>query len=159
MINVFDLDGCVINSLHRYRTKSCGTRIDLKYWRENCTPEQIMKDTLLPLAGFYKRLVNQQKEKILIATSRVMSDTDFSFIKAKLAGYDALIHRINDNDARRGFILKCQGIMAYVNEFGITDKDIRIYDDNEQQLSDMKAVLNYYGFNTKVKHIPSHQGH
>ena len=54
-IHIFDLDGCVIDSLHRYKTLNDeNIRIDLEHWIENYTPEKISQDTLLPLAAYYK---------------------------------------------------------------------------------------------------------
>jgi hypothetical protein len=46
---IFDLDHTVIDSSHRQLTNADGS-LDLAHWRENCTHEKIMADTLLPLA-------------------------------------------------------------------------------------------------------------
>lgn len=54
MIYIFDLDGTVIDTSHRYRNKPDGT-IDLEYWFTNSTPEKVAQDKLLPLADVWRR--------------------------------------------------------------------------------------------------------
>lgn len=158
-IDVFDIDGCLVDSLHRYKTLECGTKIDLPYWRKHCTPEKIAKDTLLPLVNFYKSLVGNKKRGVIIATARVMSRADWKYMHENLNGWDYFIHRLNDNDARRGFILKCQGILKWIKEKEIMTRDLKIWDDNLEQLGAMKNVLDFNGFNVEIEHIPSQQGH
>ena len=70
--SIFDLDGTVINSKHRYRSLENGD-IDLPYWIENNTRENCQKDSLLPAI---RTLRNDHRAgcKIIICTARVLSD-------------------------------------------------------------------------------------
>ena len=46
-IKIYDLDGTLLDSSHRYR--AVGGKIDLAHWRENDTPAMVMKDGFLDL--------------------------------------------------------------------------------------------------------------
>jgi hypothetical protein len=65
---IFDLDGTVIDTSHRYRNKPCGD-IDLDFWFENSIPEKIAQDSLLPLADSWKRFYNEG-HTIIVCTAR-----------------------------------------------------------------------------------------
>ena len=52
-IYIFDLDGTVINSSHRF-TGTAEGKVNLEAWIKDSTRENIFKDTLLPLAKFMK---------------------------------------------------------------------------------------------------------
>ena len=67
---IFDLDGTVIDSSHRKATLPDGS-LDLDHWIENCTPEKIAGDSLLPLAGYMRQVYPHHE--VLICTARVMS--------------------------------------------------------------------------------------
>lgn len=71
-IIIFDLDGTVIDTSHRYRNKPCGT-IDLDFWFANSTPEMIARDTLLPLADVWRRY-HREGHEIVVCTARDFSD-------------------------------------------------------------------------------------
>ena len=69
-ILIFDLDGTVIDTSHRYRNKLDGSGvIDLEYWFANSTPEMIARDTLLPLANVWRRYHGEGHE-IVVCTAR-----------------------------------------------------------------------------------------
>ena len=53
-VSIYDMDGTIVCSLHRYRTivDDNGERIDLQYWREN--EYRAGDDSLLPLANQYR---------------------------------------------------------------------------------------------------------
>jgi len=110
-IKVYDLDGTVVNSLHRYRTVMVDgvEKIDLAYWREMATPENIMRDTLLPLAADYKRSLADPTVYVVVATARVMSAADWQFVREVLGEPDYFIHRKPD-DTRRGAEMKRAGL-------------------------------------------------
>lgn len=76
---IYDLDGTVIDSAHRYRTLPDGS-IDLPAWIRLATRENIMKDTLLPLANLW-RLQLQRGHRIIVCTARVMSPWDHLFLR------------------------------------------------------------------------------
>lgn len=65
---IFDLDGTVIDTSHRYRNGPDG-HIDLEYWFENSTPEMIALDKLLPLADVMRRYYDEG-HTVIICTAR-----------------------------------------------------------------------------------------
>ncbi len=68
MIFIFDLDGTVIDTSHRYRDLPCG-KIDLEYWFANSTPEMVARDSLLPLASVM-RTRYAEGHTVVICTAR-----------------------------------------------------------------------------------------
>ena len=75
-IHMFDCDGVLLSSLHRYRTMPCGTRIDLDHWRENSTPEKIWQDSPLPMAEHYRECLDNPEHYVIIATARQCQQAD-----------------------------------------------------------------------------------
>ena len=74
---IWDLDGTVIDSSHRYSTLANGD-IDLPRWIADNTRENIERDTLLPLA----RLMQSNYahgDVVIICTARVLGVWDKVF--------------------------------------------------------------------------------
>lgn len=99
MINIFDLDGTLIDSSHRQLTDDTGS-LDLEHWRENSTPVKIMEDSLTPLgediAAYLQgmRQSRQESERLHIAcTARVMSDADHNFMDYHGLHFDHVLSR------------------------------------------------------------------
>jgi len=156
-IHVFDLDGCVIDSSHRYRSQVVEgvEKIDLDYWRENCTPEKIMSDTLLPMAKHYKKLMVDASAYVVVATARVMQEADFLSLTMLLGGADHIIHRLGVNDNRRGAALKAAGLRKLLNLKAFAKiKDRHFYEDNVDYLVPVCQEFNMLGH-----FVPSVQGH
>ena len=82
IFHLFDLDGTVIDSLHR--VKPClkeGGDLDLAmYRREACTHDKIMSDELLPLVDHMRALI-QSGESVGICTARSMRKSDYIFLR------------------------------------------------------------------------------
>jgi len=76
---IFDLDETVINSSHRTPTFSDGT-LDLLSYKKHHTPENVAKDTLLPLANVMKKAI-EAGYKVAILTARDMAECDYEFLK------------------------------------------------------------------------------
>lgn len=68
---IFDLDGTVIDTSHRYRNNAEG-HCDLDFWFANSTPEMIARDTLLPLAASMRTMF-AAGHTIVICTARDFS--------------------------------------------------------------------------------------
>ena len=79
-INVYDLDGTVICSLHRYRTiKENGAhRIDLDHCRAN--GKHALKDSFLPLAAKYHSDLKYDYIYKVIPPARLFNEPDKFFI-------------------------------------------------------------------------------
>jgi len=80
MYYIFDLDHTVIDSSHRQLTRADGS-LDLAHWIDNCSREQIFRDSLLPLANQMRDLIARGRD-VVICTARVMSDADYDFLYA-----------------------------------------------------------------------------
>ena len=94
MIILWDLDHTVIDSSHRQCTLPNGN-LDLAHWKENCTPEKIARDSVLPLAVKMRQTVVNNTQAI--CTARVMSAADVRFLKLHNLPYHALMSRAPDD--------------------------------------------------------------
>jgi phosphoglycolate phosphatase-like HAD superfamily hydrolase len=99
-ISIFDMDGTIIDSSHRQVTLPDGT-LDLSAWIENCSPEMIFQDTVLPLA---QQVRKRQKagDYVLICTARVMSKADYEFLMDNGICPDKIISRPVGNNEPDG---------------------------------------------------------
>lgn len=81
-IHIFDLDQTVVNSDHRVLPLLDENRnLDLqRYKDEACKHHLIQQDTLLPLAGYMRQLI-QAGEQVIICTARFMSKSDYIFLR------------------------------------------------------------------------------
>ncbi|CAL9975675.1 polynucleotide kinase [Vibrio phage D249] len=79
---IFDLDGTVIDSFHRV-APCLDEKGDLnlqKYIDEACTPEKVMRDSLMPLVGLMKQAI-AAGELVIICTARHMLKQDYVFLR------------------------------------------------------------------------------
>ena len=152
-VSIYDMDGTIVDSLHRYRTiiDDNGERIDLDYWREN--EYRALDDSLLPLAEQYKTDLRNENCFVIIATARVLRDADNQFISEILGEPDYIISR-KDGDCISGGKLKINGLAKFFNLLNFKDAEFTFYEDNVQYL---KAVCDR--FDIRGVYVPSKQGH
>jgi hydroxymethylpyrimidine pyrophosphatase-like HAD family hydrolase len=152
-VSIYDMDGTIVDSLHRYRTiiDDNGERIDLDYWREN--EYRALDDSLLPLAEQYKTDLRNENCFVIIATARVLRDADNQFIAEILGEPDYIISR-KDGDCISGGKLKINGLAKFFNLLNFKDAEFTFYEDNVQYL---KAVCDR--FDIRGVYVPSKQGH
>jgi hypothetical protein len=152
-VSIYDMDGTIVCSLHRYRTilTDKGERIDLDYWREN--EYRAMDDGLLPLAESYRRDLADPSCYVIIATARVLRAADNEFIRTVLGEPDYIISR-KDGDNTSGGKLKIAGLAKFFNLINFRDAEFTFYEDNADYL---KAVCDRFGI--RGVYIPSRQGH
>jgi hypothetical protein len=150
-VSIYDLDGTIICSLHRYRTikDEQGERIDLEYWRDN--EHKCHDDSLLPLAEVYKEDIMDPNCFVIIATSRILKQLDRTFISSKLGDPDYIVSR-EEGDTTPGGLLKIKGLQKV--EHLIKNAKTVFYEDN---ISYLKQVCDY--FQIQGVYIPSKQGH
>lgn len=153
-IAIYDMDGTIVDSLHRYRTVNDNgiERIDLQYWRDN--EYRAMDDSLLPMAEQYKADLKDDNTYVIIATARILRDPDMEFINKILGAPDYIISRRGDTDTRSGKELKIKGLQRFFNLKNFRDAAAVFYEDNMQYL---KAVCDH--FNITGVYVPSKQGH
>ena len=152
-VSIYDMDGTIVCSLHRYRTivDEKGERIDLQHWREN--EYRASEDSLLPLAEQYQKDLQDENCYVIIATARVLRDADRAFIRDVLGEPDYIISRI-DGDTISGGTLKINGLAKFFNLKPFADAEFTFYEDNANYL---KAVCDRFGI--RGVYIPSKQGH
>mgnify|MGYP000919515991 FL=1 len=149
-VQVYDMDGTLVCSLHRYRTID-NVRIDLQYWLDNA--HLAMDDTLLPLAEQYKRDLQDEETFVIIATARVMGAADWQFVRDVLGMPDYFISR-KPGDSRSGGLLKIKSLQKFFNLKPFANAEVTFYEDNVQYL---KAVCDH--FKIRGVYVPSAQGH
>jgi hypothetical protein len=152
-VSIYDMDGTIVCSLHRYRTivDDNGERIDLDYWRQN--EYRAMDDNLLPLASQYRADLLDENTFVIIATARVLRDADNKFITDILGEPDYIISRM-DGDSTSGGKLKIAGLTKFFNLKPFANAEFTFYEDNTTYL---KAVCDR--FNIRGVYVPSKQGH
>ena len=152
-IRIYDMDGTIVCSLHRYRTviDERGERIDLDYWREN--EYRALDDSLLPLAEQYRADLADPETYTIIATARVLGEPDREFIRDTLGEPDYIVSR-KQGDTQSGRTLKIGGLAKFFNLVNFQTDDVVFYEDNVEYL---KAVCDRFGI--RGVYIPSKQGH
>lgn len=154
---IFDCDGVLVDSSHRYKLLDNG-KIDLAHWRAN---EHLCgNDSLLPMADYYKQELKNPNSLVIVATAREMKKPDFDFFRDVLGMPHYLIYR-KQGDNRKGAEMKFKGLRKVMNlrQFKPAFANIHIFEDNTEYLKGM--VDNFYtlGYNAKGYYIPSKQGH
>ena len=117
-IAIYDMDGTIVCSMHRYRTivDNGIERIDLDYWRAN--EYRALDDSLLPLAEQYKNDLDDPHCIVVIATARILRNADRAFIYSRLGTPDHIVSR-NENDNRSGATLKIDVLIGVTLAVGV----------------------------------------
>lgn len=137
---IWDIDGTVVDSSHRYHTLANGD-IDLPKWIANNTRANIEKDTLLPLARLMRS--NYRTDIVIICTARVLGIWDHVYF----ADHGIKAHFILSRavgDTRGDAELKRQKLFALFSSlkvpFSRWTRNATFYDDNLSVLDTMKAM-------------------
>ena len=147
-IHVYDMDGVLVDTSHRYRNLPDGT-IDLEYWFANRTREQIAKDILLPLAKQYQSDCINENIYTIICTSRMYNLLDIEFIVGRLGCPDKLIMR-PEGDTTADGILKRRQLQRLFNLKQFQWLPRRLWEDNPHNIAALTHLF------TKTFLIPSH---
>jgi hypothetical protein len=152
-VQVYDMDGTIVDSTHRYRTvmKDGKEAIDLEYWRAN--EFRAYDDDLLPLADQYKRDLADPDCYVIIATARVLNAPDMAFIRDKLGMPDYIVSRKNGDNISGGK-LKVKGLKKFFNLPAFKRAAWCFYEDNLTYLSYVCDALCIEGV-----FVQSNQGH
>lgn len=148
-VRVYDMDGTIVCSLHRYR--AVNGKIDLPYWRAN--EHRAMGDSLLPLAAQYQADLQRRDTYTIIATARVIHALDAQFIREKLGKPDYMISRPAGFEGS-GAAMKANGLAKFFNLRNFAGADWCFYEDNLEYL---RAVCDR--FRIRGVYVPSEQGH
>ena len=133
---IWDLDGTVIDSSHRYSTLPNGD-IDLPRWIADNTRANIEQDKLLPLARLM-RSNYRQGDIVIICTARVLGVWDHVFladhgIKAQFILSRALGDNRGDAEMKRQKLLALFADLSI--PFARWTRNATFYDDNQGVLN------------------------
>jgi hypothetical protein len=133
---IWDLDGTVIDSSHRYSTLPNGD-IDLPRWIADNTRANIEQDKLLPLARLM-RSNYRQGDIVIICTARVLGVWDHCFLADHGIKANFILSRaIGDN--RGDAEMKRQKLLALFADLKIPfarwTRNATFYDDNQGVLN------------------------
>lgn len=148
LIHVYDLDGVLVDTEHRYRNLSSGV-IDLDYWIENRTAEKMAHDKLLPLAKQYVADCINPQIYTIVCTSRVYHALDIQFITTRLGSPDKLIMR-PDGNTDADAILKRRQLQRLFNLKQFQWLPRKLWEDNPRNINALRDLF------SKCFLIPSH---
>ncbi len=153
-VHIYDMDGTVVCSLHRYRTRETANgrpAIDLDYWIAN--EHKAYDDKLLPLAEQYRKDIADARTFVIIATARHLRCADRKFIREKLGRPDAIVSRAGRSDTRGGADLKISGLKRIFDKHDLHGAVKVFWEDNFSYLSKVCAAIGARGVL-----VPSKQG-
>ena len=147
-VHIYDLDGVLVDTSHRYRNNPDGT-IDLQHWFRMATPENIKKDRILPHAKQYARDNLNPETYVIICTSRVYNVVDIEFIIGHLGAPDKLLMRPEHN-CQADNILKLQQLKRFLNLKQFQNIHTTFWDDNKKNLVSVATL------GVRCFHVPSY---
>lgn len=152
-VHVYDMDGTIVDSSHRYQTMPCGSKIDLPYWIAN--EHKTGQDTLLPLAKQYREDCANPEIFTIIATARIWCNLTEIFVAQVLGAPNWHVARRDRDDNRGGAALKITAIKKLLNlkQFKAVS-EIHVFEDNISYCKDVSEALGGIGH-----YYPSNQGH
>ena len=127
-VEIFDCDGVLVDSSHRYRNLPNGS-IDLNYWIANNTPDNVAKDTLLPHINRYRDSLKDAKAYTVIATARQCKMHDLEYFRDRLGFPQKLIFR-REGDIRKDWVLKAMGLRRLLTLRQFKDAAVTMWEDN-----------------------------
>lgn len=152
MLAIFDCDGVLVDSSHRYRNLANGS-IDLEYWRANSTAEKIAQDRLLPHADMYRQMLSCPHTLVAIATARECKQPDFDFVRERLGWPNFFVYRKPD-DTRRDYALKIAGLNRLLNLRQTYNRPAHMFEDNPVNIARITEALPHI----VAHYVPSNQG-
>lgn len=153
-IDVFDCDGVLVDSSHRYRNLPNGS-IDLDYWIANNTPQKVARDSLLPHAAEYRASLADATRYTVIATARACQQHDFDFFRRVLGFPQKLIYRVLPrHNGTRDYELKARGLRSLLNLRQFAGKPVTVWEDNPVTIMKLREKFPHWQFN----YVLSNQG-
>lgn len=156
-IMVFDLDGVLCDSAHRFRYND-QNQIDLDHWHNNSTAENITKDRAISdnLIA-YQQACNDRSVLCIIATARSWCDHSEKWLIDNLGSLpDYLSARRSRSDNRSNHALKGLFIQNLRNlSHTLRSASLTFYDDTPKNLREFKRA----NPDAKLIWIKSNQSH
>jgi phosphoglycolate phosphatase-like HAD superfamily hydrolase len=153
--HIFDFDGTLADSSHRYRVGDNG-KIDLQHWIAN--EHLALLDRPLPLLNTYRDLMLSRGHYPMIATARIWCHLSAQWVQEHgIAAH--VVARLSRTDTRGGADLKITGVRRLLNlkQFSQVER-VHVYEDNLDYLRD---ICDHFSgdYETVANFIPSNQGH
>ena len=142
-IVIFDLDGTVIDSSHRTPNNPDGTLNIEKYFK-NRTRENIMRDTLLPLANTMKSLCKKDNY-IIICTARDLTEADWEYLTVNKLKAHKIISRNPDGSEVNTTDIEHKGkkLNKLLNLKQFQNKPVFFFDDATPILSHFRKIKKF----------------
>ena len=137
---IFDLDDTVVDSSHRATLN--GMDLDLNAWKQDSTYENIMKDSLLPLASFMRDCINAEHTYVWVCTARNMQSADHDFL-AKHGLTPNLVLSRNLDDDTADHILKYKKKKKLLNLKPFKDCETIFFDDKPKNLQALESIIDF----------------
>lgn len=122
---IFDLDNTVICSLHRQQWND--GILNLEHWFEGCYPENVARDSELPLADTWREFL-AAGATIAVCTSRVMAEADFQWLESRGLEYHFMVSR-TQGDSRSDVPFKREGLQRLLDLVGVSPSETIYYED------------------------------
>lgn len=137
---VWDLDETLIDSSHRVPNHPDGT-LNLEKYFELKTDENVMRDSLLPLAEVFKAM-NREENYIVICTARCMTTVDRQFLKVHNLFAHKILCRPKDGSENRikDAVLKRRKIQTLRNLRQFREKEWIMFDDAIPVIREMRKI-------------------
>ena len=149
-IHVYDLDGVLVDSSHRYRNTPEGA-LDLAHWKANRTPSKIALDTLLPHSWQYMNDVLDPDTFVILCTSRERTLIDLEYIENVLGQPDRLIMRPSGN-GEADTVLKLRQLQRVLKLKKFHGLPRVLFEDNTHNINALRHLFD------KCVYVLSNQG-
>lgn len=152
-IVIFDLDETVVDSAHRTPNHPDGT-LNLPLYLSMKTRESTFKDTLLPLADFWRSL-DLSETYVVVCTARSWADFDQEFLDAHGLKAHKIIARFTDAEMKmRDPDLKRRGLSRLFNLKQFKNLPKIMFDDSKPVIAEMRRMgltcLNAHKINQRL---------
>ena len=118
--------------------------LDLDAWKRDSTYENIMKDSLLPLANYMRECINAEHTYVWVCTARCMSDADLDFLAHHGIKPKTILSR-KEGDHRADAEMKIAKLKKLFNLKQFQNAEKIMFDDNETIRYELRKEL---GINT-----------
>ena len=155
LVSVFDFDGTLVDSSHRYRSRICADgieRIDLAHWMRH--EPLAIADTPLPLYFHFQRMCADPSVYTIIATARIWCNATRAWARRFGCEPDKIVARRDRSDTRGGAELKLQALVPLLNLRQFRSAAVEVWEDNTAYLKTICDRLDAFGH-----YVPSRQGH
>lgn len=136
---IFDLDETIVNSAHRTPNNPDGT-LNLERYLQMKTRENTMKDSLLPLADFWKSL-DMSENYVVVCTARTWSDFDQEFLDMHGLKAHKIVARFTPAQQKiKDAQLKRAGLNKYFTLKQFRNIPKIMFDDAKPVISEMRKM-------------------